>query len=318
MGRPLPRVVIVTRPPPLEHWPPRHSTPGQVRFFLESRGRSITPYEVGHRLREEALEAVRTALPADQPRTRIDRSELDRFVFRGDDIVAVVGQDGLVANVSKYLAGQLVIGVNPDQATFDGVLCRHTPEGFADAIEWTTRPSGNFTIQRRVMAEAMREDGQRLLALNEFFIGSRTHQSARYLINVGGVQERQSSSGILVVTGTGATGWGLSVARQRGLQELLPAPEDRQLAWFVREPFPSVSTGTELNNGSIAEDAVVEAVSEMGEGGVVFADGIEPDNLEFLDGQSVQIRVASETLNLLVSATHPTPTRQSGVAVQAA
>lgn len=298
MSAKLPRIVLVTRPTPLEHLLQRLSTAGQVRFFLEQQGRDYAVYERAHNLREAALATVQAAIPADQSRTRVDRAELDRFVFRDDDVVVIVGQDGLVANVSKYLSGQLVIGVNPDPATFDGVLCRHAPEDFVAALVWTRERHGGFVVQRRTMAEAVREDGQRLTALNEFYFGSRTHQSARYTLQIGGRNERQSSSGVLVVTGTGATGWGLSVARQRGVMELLPKPDDKRLAWFVREPFPSVSTGVEMDCGETSEP--VQAISEMGEGGVIFADGIEGDFLEFLEGHRVTIRVAQQTLNLVI------------------
>ena len=41
------------------------------------------------------------------------RGDLDRFLFEPDDLVVIVGQDGLVANVSKYLDGQPVVGINP-------------------------------------------------------------------------------------------------------------------------------------------------------------------------------------------------------------
>ena len=64
-------------------------------------------------------------LRAEQRRTQIDRDDLERFLFAEDDLVIVVGQDGLVANVAKYLRGQPVLGVNPDPATYDGVLCRY-------------------------------------------------------------------------------------------------------------------------------------------------------------------------------------------------
>lgn len=43
------------------------------------------------------------------------RGDLDRFLFEPDDIVLALGQDGLVANVAKYLDGQPVIGSNPSR-----------------------------------------------------------------------------------------------------------------------------------------------------------------------------------------------------------
>jgi hypothetical protein len=296
----LPRIVIVTRPTPLEHMLQRLGTPGQVRFFLEQRGQRYEDYEHSRRLRDDAVAAVSAAIPSDQSRTRVDRSELERFVFRGNDIVVIVGQDGLVANVSKYLDGHLVVGVNPDLGTYDGVLCRHEPDNFGRVLAWTRDGGPHFRVQRRTMAEATREDGQRMTALNEFYFGSGTHQSARYTLHVDGRTERQSSSGVLVVTGTGATGWGLSVARQRDMLAMLPKPEERSLAWFVREPFPSVSTGTELQQGTVERNGSVEAVSEMGEGGVIFADGIESDYIEFLEGHRVTIGMAKQNLNLVI------------------
>ena len=137
-------------------------------------------------------------------------------------------------------------------------------------------------------------------ALNEVFIGHRSHQSARYRLRVGQRQERQSSSGVICSTGTGCTGWARSIRDQRQLPEPLPLPDQRQLAWFVREPFPSVYTATGLDHGLLDKDAGLIVDSEMGEGGVVFADGIESDRLEFLDGHRVRVTIAQTTLNLVV------------------
>ena len=152
------------------------------------------------------------------------------------------------------------------------------------------------------MAEAVREDGQRLLALNELYVGHQTHQSSRYVISALGRSERHSSSGVIVATGTGSTGWARSVATQRKIEEPLPGPEERRLAFFVREPFPSVFTQTDLDFGLLGHDDRMTLDSLLGDDGVVFADGIETDRLEFLDGQRVTIGVAPERLRLVVSA----------------
>ena len=150
--------------------------------------------------------------------TAITRLQTQRFLFAPDDLVLIVGQDGLVANVAKYLDGQHTIGVNPDPARYDGVLCRHAPEHVealtAQAIEGDAR----WRIEARVLAEAVCDDGQRLLALNEIFVGHVTHQSARYRLRAGDREERHSSSGVIISTGSGATGWTRSIVKQRGLE----------------------------------------------------------------------------------------------------
>ena len=299
--RRLPRLVIITRKTGLELLLERHGTLAQARFYLQSRGQTLAEYTASHERFVAALERVLSAIPPDQRRVRVDRDDLDRFLFAADDLILVVGQDGLVPNTAKYLQGQLIIGVNPDADRYDGVLCPHSPSTVGDVLAWVEQPrEERYRIERRTMAVAEREDGQRLLALNEVFIGHRSHQSARYRLQVNDREERQSSSGIICATGTSSTGWAKSIARQMKLDLPLPRPEQPRLAWFVREPFPSVYTGTDLDFGFLGPDDQLEVSSEMGTGGVLFADGIEVDNIEFLDGHRVTVRIADSTANLVV------------------
>jgi NAD kinase len=299
----LPRVVLVTRRSPLEQLLAHHGTRSQARFYLESRHEGIESYEQAHARFEAGLAEVVRAIRPDQRRVRVDRDQLDRFLFAPDDLILIVGQDGLVPNVAKYLDGQKVAGINPDPERYDGVLCRHAPQAAGEILAWGSgAEQGGFRVEHRTMAVARREDGQELLALNEIFIGHTTHQSARYSIEARRSREHHSSSGVICSTGTGSTGWALSIARQRGIEEELPGPEEKRLSWFVREPFPSVSTQTELSFGMVSGAERLILHSEMGAGGVVFADGIEVDRLEFLSGHRVEVGVAETQLCLVVPA----------------
>ena len=306
----LPRFVLVTRKTLYEQLLEQRGTPDQARFYLRSRGRKIEPEREAHERFCDALRVVESAIPPDRRRTRVDRDLLSRFLFAPDDVVIVVGQDGLVANAAKYLEGQLTLGVNPDPERYDGVLCRHAPSATEQILHWhrhwsqdpVAAESGSnaYRVERRTMAEAKREDGQTLRALNEIFVGHQTHQSARYLIRHQEQEERHSSSGLICTTGTGATGWARSISEQRGLERLLPTPTDPNLVFFVREPFPSVWTQTEVQHGTVDPESALRLESEMGEGGVLFADGIESDWVEFVAGQSVEIRPSSQALHLVV------------------
>jgi hypothetical protein len=149
------------------------------------------------------------------------------------------------------------------------------------------------------MVEAVLDDGQRLLALNEIFVGHQSHQSARYTLAAGEASERQSSSGIVVTTGTGATGWGRSVSLERHSTLPMPAPEEPALAFFVREAWPSVTSGATLTEGRLEGATPLAVTSEMNQGGTVFGDGIETDRLEFGWGRRVEIRVADQRLRLV-------------------
>jgi hypothetical protein len=148
------------------------------------------------------------------------------------------------------------------------------------------------------MVSARLSDGQTLVALNEVYVGHVTHQSSRYRISFGGHAERQSSSGLIVATGTGASGWARSIAQSRKQPPPLPGPLEPELAFLVREAWPSHTTFATLTDGSIHAGEQLTVISEMNEGGVVFGDGIEADRLELPFGQTVELSRAAQTLRL--------------------
>lgn len=184
----LPRVVVVTRPTEYEQLLAEHGTRGQALFFLHTRGRDIAEPEERHHRLTRARDAVTAAIPRQWRRGSVTRADLDRFLFEPDDVIVVVGQDGLVANVAKYVTGQPVIGVNPDPASYEGVLVRCAPGQAADLIQ--VAAAGRAAVEERAMAEARLDDGATLLALNEIFVGHRSHQSARYRLIANGIQAR--------------------------------------------------------------------------------------------------------------------------------
>ena len=292
-----PRVVVVTRPSWYQELLARHGTREQAKFFLETRGQSIDSVDPLHHEFERALKVVLQAIPVQWRRARIDRRDLDRFLFEPEDIVIALGQDGLVANTAKYLTGQPVIGLNPSPDRYEGVLVPLPPEATGDLLATVAAGGGSF--EQRTMVDAQLDDGQQLRALNEIFVGHQSHQSARYQISFSGQQEYQSSSGVIVSTGTGSTGWARSIRRERVCDIDLPEPSELRLAFFVREAWPSIMTGTSLSEGSIREGQRLVIVSRMNEGGVLFGDGIEKDRIEFNWGRRALLSLSPSRLNLM-------------------
>lgn len=297
MSGQTPRVVVVRRQTDYEALLAHHATHGQARFFLEARGQDIDEMQHLHDRFQDALAAVAGAIPAKWRQATVDRHDLDRFLFEPEDIVVVLGQDGLVANTAKYLDGQPVLGINPLPDRFDGILVPHAPETARDLLPACA--GGDVATERRTMVHAALDDGQSLLALNEVFIGHRTHQSARYRIRCESGEERQSSSGVIVASGTGSTGWARSIHLSRGSDLVLPTPTEPELAFFVREAFPSIATGTTLTDGLIGKGTALEIVSEMNNGGVIFGDGVEDDCIAFAWGQKAVLSTAQLRLNLV-------------------
>ncbi len=299
-GTSVPRIVVVSRSTEYAALLARHGTREQARFFLETRGRSIDDVESRDVAQRDAIVAVTSAIPPDWRRARVERSDLDRFLFEPSDVVVTVGPSGLVANVAKYLDGQPVVGVNPDPVRDGAVLARIRVADAGELVRLAA--AGAARIDERTMVEAALDDGQRVLALNEVFIGHRSHQSARYLIRCPAGEEHQSSSGIVVTTGTGATGWGRSIGLERHTALRLPAPDAPQLAFFVREAWPSPSFGVSVTEGLLDAGESLQVVSELDEGGVGFGDGLESDRVEFGWGVQATVGVARERLRLVDAA----------------
>jgi NAD kinase len=298
--RPDTKFVLVSRKTRLQELIERFNTWPQASFYLEHNDADPADYLAEHDLYQAQLLEAEKELKAIGRFQGIDRKFLPNYQFGTADIVVTIGQDGLVANTLKYLNGQPVIAVNPDPERWDGKLL---PFGMGELPGIAGRASlGEFDARTITLAEAQTNDGQRLLAVNDLFIGPRSHTSARYLLSWNGAREEQSSSGVIVSTGFGSTGWFQSLlAGAQGIagsarHELADgfAWEEERLQFTVREPFPSQTTGTNLVFGAIKVRNSFCIESLMPENGVVFSDGIENDYLAFNSGTTLKINVAPE------------------------
>ena len=147
------------------------------------------------------------------------------------------------------------------------------------------------------------------------------------------MSEAHSSSGVIVSTGLGSSGWlkslltGAAAITQsaagartpQGEKVLVPHTEHRarlvslklrmetEFAWdadylrfTVREPFPTRNTGATLVFGKVTTKEPLTLISQMPENGVIFSDGIEKDFLEFNSGTKAVITVAERKGVLVV------------------
>jgi NAD kinase len=303
------KIVVVTRKTRLEELVERFNTLGQARFYIEHAGGDFREYAGEAEVYRQAVALVRSQLDFDLKVQFIDRGFLPTYLFTAGDLIVTLGQDGLVANTAKYVRGQPIVALNPDPERMDGVLLPWRPDQVHTAAAAVL--AGKARSCGVTMAEAVMNDGQSMLAFNDLFIGARSHISARYRIRAGGKSEQQSSSGILVSTGAGSTGWMSSVFNMaRGLAAFghaqPPRPvrmtwEDPRLLFVAREPFVSRHSTAEIVAGLIAQGQELLLESLMPSGGCIFSDGIEADFVEFNAGSVARIRTAAQQAHLVVA-----------------
>jgi NAD kinase len=303
------KVVLITRKTRLDELVERFNTRAQAKFYIEHAGGDFSAYVLEHDAYQRSLETVKRSIETGLKIQAMDRSLAPTYVFSKSDVVVTLGQDGLVANAPKYVGGQPILAVNPDPERFDGILLPFAPEKLRAGLERTL--AGRTQVRSVTLAEAKLKDGQRLLAFNDLFIGAGTHVSARYRIRYGDQKENHSSSGVIVSTGAGSTGWLSSIFNETsGIVSFLGGAnvkpvrmdwEESKLLFVVREPFVSRHSQATIVAGTILPHAPLAIESQMPNGGVIFSDGIEADHLDFNSGAIANIRIAAEKANLVVA-----------------
>jgi len=303
------KLVIVTRKTRLQELVERFNTRSQAKFYIEHAGGDFADYEREDDAYRSSLEVLRRSLDFEMPQQLVDRVLVPTFQFQKDDLVVTLGQDGLVANTAKYVGAQPIVAVNPEPGRFDGILLPFLPDQARFAVGKVIEAKAK--IHEVTLAEIKLQDGQRLLAFNDLFIGARSHVSALYRISYGKKSEIQSSSGVLVSTGAGSTGWLSSVfnmasgvTRFCGGTPVKPIRMpwgDRRLIYIVREPFVSRHSQANIVAGMLQSEQELVLESLMPSGGAVFSDGVEADFLQFNSGATATVRAADQRAHLVVS-----------------
>ena len=302
------KLVIVTRNTRLQELVARFNTRSQAKFYIEHAGGDFADYEHENDAYGRAFEAVQRSLEFEIPQQIVDRSLVSTFQFQKEDLVVTLGQDGLVANTAKYVRSQPIVAINPDPERFDGILLPFQVTDAQLAVERVL--AGNAKVREVTLAEVKLDDSQRLLGFNDLFIGAHSHVSALYKLSCGKRRETQSSSGVLVSTGAGSTGWVSSVfnmaagvsAFSGGTagKTIRMSWEDPRLLYVVREPFVSRHSQAGIVAGLLQCGEQLTLESLMPSGGIIFSDGMEADFLQFNSGAIAHIRAAEQKAQLVV------------------
>ncbi len=302
------KLIIVTRKTRLQELVERFNTRSQAKFYIEHSGGDFADYEREDDAYRGSLDNLRRTLEFGMPQQLVDRALVPTFQFQKQDIIVTLGQDGLVANTAKYVGAQPIVAINPEPSRFDGILLPFLPDQARPAVARVIE--SKCKIHEVTLAQVSLNDGQRLLAFNDLFLGARSHVSALYRIGYRKKSEVQSSSGVLVSTGAGSTGWMSSVFNMAwGVSRFCGGTpvkrvrlpwEDRRLVFVVREPFVSRHSQADIVAGLLNSGDELVLESLMPSGGAVFSDGMEADFLQFNSGATAKVGVGEQRARLVV------------------
>ncbi|MBN2443733.1 MAG: sugar kinase [Spirochaetales bacterium] len=313
------KIILVTGMTRLEYLLKRFNSVDQAKFYVEHLGADFNDYIAEHDTYHAAFDTTMTVISRIGRLHVVQREFLPNFLFGKDDIIVALGRDGLVANTLKYLDGQPCFGVNPDPHRWDGILLPFTSSNLYETF--ISFFENKRTMKEVSMAKATLQNGECLYGVNDLFVGAQTHVSARYSITYGDTNEKHSSSGIIISTGLGSTAWlksiitgatkivdelshtgtRTSLTSNKRNQPLEKMTWDADYLYFsVREPFPSITSSTNIVFGKVTKEKPLIISSLMPDYGVIFSDGIQQDFISFTSGTEAVISIAEKKGRLVV------------------
>lgn len=147
------------------------------------------------------------------------------------DLIVTLGGDGTLLRASQHVVATPMLGINVDPQAKEGYLLQC---GVGNYLQYLQRIVKKMYRVRSLARLACFVNAKKIssLALNEFYVGhSSSHQLSHYLLHIGSWREQQKSSGILVSTAAGSTGW----ARAAGGRKL--PLFSQKIQFVVREPY---------------------------------------------------------------------------------
>jgi NAD kinase len=247
-----------------------------------------------HNRQREALSELEKALPGIKIQTGF---QLRPEAMKDLQAVIALGGDDHYQYVSHFLENQLLIPINSDTQKSDGALSDFTVSTFID--ELPRIKNGEFDIESwtRLQVDL---NGQRIpeLAISQIFIGAVDNEDmSRYSLNYRGQNELQKSSGLIIATGTGSTGWYDAAVRYLKEDGEKFDRTEKKAVFVSREPFNGRFSNLNLKSGEFFPDEKLIITSLMNKPAKVGIDALV--RRDFPRGSVVEIKISDSPLSVL-------------------
>lgn len=220
----------------------------------------------------------------------VEYREVKERTVRDSDLAITVGGDGTFAKAANLVNGSYLLGINSNPSESEGAL---TSLDICDIERLEDLINNNFEVMEHTRAQ-MILNGKHIdeLATNEIYIGtSAQFLTSRYKIRHKGVEEEQRSSGVIVTTGTGSSGWFNSAGGKKF------GRAEKKLAFLVREPYIGERLfRPELLKGEIKEKESIILTSTRDYGGII---AINSSVYNFNGGDIAEIKISDKPTKVI-------------------
>lgn len=226
------------------------------------------------------------------------RDALDYLNPREYDLVISLGGDNHFTYVAHHIFGVPLLGCNSDEKTSIGALLAFTPQTLEATVLQAWR-NIQYEEWSMVYGTILYPDGrsiQTVSCVNEISIrNSSPDLISRYVLEYNGHKEEQKSSGLLLYTGAGSTGWYASCVGLRDIEEESFPKDAPYFKVFSRELSRRARNNFKLTDFAVPTE--LKVTSEMYGG--ISIDSLPERIYNFPPGAVAIFKLSSEKLKVV-------------------
>lgn len=250
-----------------------------------------------HQRQEESREYLRKQVI---PQARfIFRDELSTINMDDFDLVISLGGDNHFTFVAHQVFPKIILGLNSDPDTSVGALLGFSTESFENLVQnaWKSATIEEWSLIHTTLTYPDGRVVHTFPSVSEISIRNNSPDLiSRYLIQFKDEIEEQKSSGLLLYTGAGSTGWVASCyPKKTG-----PFPKDqRYFQVYAREPRRKDKTYEHFRWIDFRVEDSVEVVSEMNGG--ISIDSLAERYYLFPPGTKAEFTLGKTRLKVVIA-----------------
>ncbi len=194
----------------------------------------------------------------------IFRDELENLNPQNFDLIVALGGDNHFTYVAHYVNEVPLLGCNSDEKTSIGALLGFTPQTLKQTIleNWVNTKIEQWSMIYGLIEYPNGKKTQTVSCVSEISIrNSNPDLTSRYILEYKGHIEEQKSSGLLLYTGAGSTGWYASCVGLRDIEEESFPKDAPYFKVFSRELSRRARQNFKLTD--FAVDTELKVISEM-------------------------------------------------------